>query len=319
MADTNVRLDGVMTSIAELRTNRPDLTSSLQAIGSVVEAVQGAITDTHDRIDVLGELVRQAAEPRDTTGPMFAQVSQRLDALAARVGQGEQRFEDVLAGIALAVDQIEQASAAQDERAARLDDRLTALANRDDPSAGVHDILAAIDRRGEVDAELRGLVTGLAAEVGSVRQDLDPTEGYRLIGGALQEVRTDVQAARTELLSLAHTVSDLRTEARRTESDLGGGAAAALVASAASAMARLETRIDGEFDAVSRQMEALGTLLGQTIEAVHRVESQVVGVQPTSEKLHTDHLRLDALRANVRQRSRYAGPPPELGSGHDVY
>jgi hypothetical protein len=84
-------------------------------------------------------------------------------------------------------------------------------------------------------------------------------------------------------------------------------------------MARLETRMDGEFDTVSRQMEALGTLLSQVIDSVHRVEAQVVGVQPVSEKMRTAAASvLETLRANVRQRAaarRNSGAPPELGAG----
>src|SRR5207253_2565229 len=123
-------------------------------------------------------------------------------------------------------------------------------------------------------------------------------------------------STRTEVQSLGSAVSELRAEVRRTDSDLGGSSAA-LVASAASAMARLEGRIDGEFDGVSRQMEALGTLLAQVIDAVHRVETQVVGVQPVSEKMRTAAASvLETLRANVRQRSsRRTGAPPELGTG----
>jgi phage-related tail protein len=138
----------------------------------------------------------------------------------------------------------------------------------------------------------------------------DPNEAVQSVNLSLREVRTDLSAMRD-------AIGDLRSDVRRAEADMTGGAGAAL-ASAASAMARLEGRIDGEFDTVSRQMEAVGTLLGQVIEAVHRVESQVVGVQPVSEKMRTAAATvLESLRANVRQRNarRNAGAPPELGAG----
>ena len=78
----------------------------------------------------------------------------------------------------------------------------------------------------------------------------------------------------------------------------------------------LEGRMDGEFDSVGRQMEALGTLLAQVIDAVHRVELQIVGEQPASERMRgAAQTVLESLRANVRQRSRRAGSPPQLGSG----
>jgi hypothetical protein len=101
-------------------------------------------------------------------------------------------------------------------------------------------------------------------------------------------------------------------------SELGGAAGAAIVASVASAMSRHEHRVDGEFDAIGRQMEALGTLLGQVIDSLHRVEMQVVGVQPVSEKMRSAAAAvLEGLRTNVRQRAA-ARHTPELGAGPRV-
>jgi len=130
-------------------------------------------------------------------------------------------------------------------------------------------------------------------------------------------------AANTDVVDVVRTLSsdigDLRSDVQRTESELRGGASAALVSSAASAMSRLEGRMDGEFDSVGHQMEALGTLLAQAIDAVHRIEVQVVGAQPVSDKMRTAAASvLETLRTSVRQRAdarRAAGAPPELGAG----
>jgi hypothetical protein len=78
-------------------------------------------------------------------------------------------------------------------------------------------------------------------------------------------------------------------------------------------MARLEGRIDSEFDAVSRQMEALGTLVSQAIDSIHRMESQVVGTQPVSERVRSAASNvLESLRNTSRNRGtlRYGNPPP---------
>ncbi|HEV3227784.1 MAG TPA: hypothetical protein VGZ52_13145, partial [Acidimicrobiales bacterium] len=126
----------------------------------------------------------------------------------------------------------------------------------------------------------------------------------------------DVQSTRTELQALGQTLGELRAEVRRSSEEVVGGAGAALVASAAAAMARLEGRMDGEFDNVGRQMEALGTLLGQVIDSVQRVEAEVVGIHPVTEKTRSAAATvLDSLRTSVRQRSARRPPPPELGSG----
>src|SRR5437763_14572979 len=145
--------------------------------------------------------------------------------------------------------------------------------------------------------------------------DRDPAAAVQPVSVALRDVRADRQSTRAELHSVSQTVNELRSELRRPD-EMGGGAGAALVASAATAMARLEARMDGEFDSVGRQMEALGTLLGQVIDAVHRVEAQVIGVHPMSERVRSAAASvLDALRTNVLQRqSHRQGPPPGLSS-----
>jgi hypothetical protein len=141
----------------------------------------------------------------------------------------------------------------------------------------------------------------------------DPDEVVQVVNSSVREVRSDLESARSEMQSMSGAIKALSSE-------LGGAAGDAIVASVASAMARHEGRIDGEFDAVGRQMEALGTLLGQVIDSLHRVESQVVGVQPVSEKMRTAAATvLDTLRTNVRQRAaaRRSGTP-ELGAGPRV-
>jgi methyl-accepting chemotaxis protein len=147
-------------------------------------------------------------------------------------------------------------------------------------------------------------------------RDLDQT--VEPLNHALRDVRADVQSTRVELQAISRSVDELRSEMRRPD-DMGGGAGAALVASAATAMSRLEARMDGEFDSIGQQMEALGTLLGQVIDSVHRVEEQVIGTHPMSERVRNSAASvLDALRANVRQRSAHRNrdsDPPELGSG----
>ena len=148
-------------------------------------------------------------------------------------------------------------------------------------------------------------------------RDLDQT--VEPLNDALRDVRADVQSTRVELQAISRSVDELRSEMRRPD-EMGGGSGAALVASAATAMSRLEARMDGEFDSIGQQMEALGTLLGQVIDSVSRVEEQVIGAHPMSERVRSSAASvLDALRANVRQRSahrnRDPGQPPELGSG----
>jgi hypothetical protein len=132
-----------------------------------------------------------------------------------------------------------------------------------------------------------------------------------------RDVRSDVQSAKADIESLGRAIDELELEVSQPAPEPDYEAGAALVASVASAMTHLETRIDGDFDALGRHMEAVGTLLAQVIDAIHRVESHVVGVQPSSERTRTAaNTVLESMRANVRQRAnRRTGPPQELGTG----
>jgi hypothetical protein len=157
-----------------------------------------------------------------------------------------------------------------------------------------------------VHARLDDVLSGLAVaadQVGAVGQAQQAHAAT--INQRLDSLVDDVRSARTGLEGLQQAQTGSRTEPRGE--DLGG-AGAALVASAASAMARLEARIESEFDTVARQTEALGSLVAQSIEAIERIEQQIVGVQPVTEKMRAAAARtLEALRT-----SRTRGGPPQL-------
>ena len=194
---------------------------------------------------------------------------------------------------------------------ARLD---ATLANRD---ASIRDTLSRLDASistasSEADfADLARQFNAASADVADMVRallDRDPNEVVHVVHSALREVRADLDSTRSEVQSMSGAINHLGSE-------LGGAAGAAIVESVSSAMARHESRIDGEFDGVGRQMEALGTLLAQVIDSLHRVESQIVGVQPVSEKMRAAAASvLEQLRTNVRQRAN-ARHTPELGAG----
>jgi hypothetical protein len=71
--------------------------------------------------------------------------------------------------------------------------------------------------------------------------------------------------------------------------------------------------MDVEFDDVARQLEALGTLLQQTIEAIDRVESQITGAQPETDRMRSVASgTIETLRETSRQRVARRAAPPEL-------
>jgi hypothetical protein len=255
-----------------------------------------------------------------------AEVKAALVRLDAAIADRDQQLRDTVARLDSAVGErdaqlgaaITRLDAAVSERESDVADSVArldaALADRD---ANVRDVLTRLDQaiaRAIDESDVAALAGQIDAAMAEVRRDVQTVNQL----ASRTDVLDAVRSTSAELQSMSDSIGGLRSEVRRNDAELEGNAAA-VVASAASAMARLEGRIDGEFDSVGRQMEALGTLLGQVIDAIHRVEAQVVGVQPVSEKMRAAAASvLDNLRANVRQRAarqNTPGPPPEIGSG----
>jgi chromosome segregation ATPase len=318
--ETNGRLDLLAANLGEIRESRPDFTSSFIALSGLIESVQASVTDTHDRIDTLSELVRRVEG--DQTDASAAPLTVRLDQLSQQLNS---QSSDVKSTVRAVVGLGAEFAEIQTELRALSD----TLPDRTDANAEVREALARLDATlANRDTSVRDSLSRLDAAIGQTSSESDFSDLARQLDAGMGELRRDLQgmyqtAQTSDVLDLVRSMSrdlgDLRADVRRSESELTGGASAALVASAASAMARLEERMDGEFDGVGRQMEALGTLLGQLIDAVHRIEAQVVGVQPVSDKMRSSAAAvLEALRANVRQRAaarRNSGAPPELGAG----
>jgi chromosome segregation ATPase len=252
-----------------------------------------------ERSEAEAEVRAALARLDEAIGGRDQQLRDTVERLDAAIGERDQQLREAITRLDTAVSERESEVT---EGVARLD---ATLANRD---ASVRDVLARLDEavsQTSRESDFADLARQFEASIAEVRRDLQTL--YQATSSG--DVRAD-------LLSMTGAISDLRADVQRAESDAAANAGAALVASAASAMTRLESRMDGEFDTVSRQMEAIGTLLGQVIDAVHRVESQVVGVQPVSEKMRSAAASvLETLRANARQRRRNLGAPPELGAG----
>ncbi|HEX4821164.1 MAG TPA: hypothetical protein VFV00_13260 [Acidimicrobiales bacterium] len=333
-----------------------------EAIRSIDAAISSLSTPRDDARDVIGDLAQQmAALTADVRSSVRSVVGLGADLTALRsdvetLTVAMPDVSDTEAAMRAALTSIDQSIAERDRRMREFLQQLDASVGSRD--ADVRTALTTLSEvlsttpsssdASSVAAQLDAGLTELRRELQALRQESSNSEvlaAVRSLGErdrdrepspvvdvgsaveplshALRDVRADVQSTRVELQSISRTVEELRSESRRPD-DVGGGAGAALVASAATAMARLEARMDGEFDSIGQQMEALGTLLGQLIDSVHRVEEQVIGAHPMTERVrHSAASVLDALRTNVRQRqahrNRPQGPPPELGSGPRSY
>jgi chromosome segregation ATPase len=283
-----------------------DLTEQVASLSSDVKSTVRALVGLGaDVTGLRAELATMTASMPDRT-EADAEARSALTRLDAAIADRDQQLRDTVARLDSAVG----------ERDTQLREAIIRLdAAVSDRESDVTDSVARLDAAlAERDANVRDVLARLDQAIARAVDESEVSALASQIDTAIADLRRDVQTI-NQLASRTDVLEAVRALGNRDPDE----AARAVVASAASAMARLEGRIDGEFDTVSRQMEALGTLLGQVIDAVHRVEAQVVGVQPVSEKMRSAAASvLDSLRANVRQRAEKQntpGPPPELGSG----
>jgi chromosome segregation ATPase len=336
LADNVTRFDSEQA--AAVHTHIDELRQAVHALGDrqanalmdVVqrfEQVSANASETQEAVRSIDAALAGMVAPRDDGGEQLGDLAQQVAALNADVRSSIRSVVGLSADLTALRSDVQTLTvaipdASDNEAAVR-----GALAGIDESLADrdrrMRDFLQQLDASvGSRDADVRTALTALLDAIATTPEAGDVSAVAAQLESGLAELRRELQGVRqdasSELQSVTRTVDELRSEMRRSD-EMGGGAGAALVASAATAMALLEARMDGEFDSIGQQMEALGTLLGQVIDSVHRVEAQVIGTHPMAERVrHSAASVLDALRTNVRQRQAHrqgGGPPPEIGSG----
>ena len=310
IAPLALRLDQLTAAFTELRAVLPDVAPVVEAVATRLESIDartaatnGALSQVHGTITLAASQVQQIAAalaslqdapegPEQVLAPVIDRLAVVFDSVAA--------VHENLEQVAIAIGSLRTDRSAPDGEVAALGQRVVQL------SADVQSLAS----------ELREQATAAAAAPPPPPPPPPPPAAAAAapvpVAGAAKELEAlgaRVVQLSSDLQALTREVRDARTEGGAKGDDLGG-ASAALVASAAAAMARLEGRIDSEFDTVQRQAEALGTLVNQAIESIERVERTLNEVQPVSERVRAVANRtLDVLRTNRRR----SGGPPQLG------
>jgi len=282
------RLATVLDGMSSVHTNLEQLAAAVGALRTDRNESARAQADTTARLLEVHEVLEASHTDSERTHALLDRLGRALDAddddaaVSSALGDLGERLNEILAAVAMAIERADTANQNESQHATALGARL--------------------DRLGDEVSALSQAAAAPAAEPGDT---YDHGDANTALQQRLERLHEDVQ-------TLSQAVGAIPTEpAARPSEDLGG-ASAALVASAAAAMARLEGRIESEFDSVSRQSEALGTLVNQAIEAIERVEREMHEVQPVTEKMRNVANRtLDALRSGNRRRP--GGGPPQLG------
>ncbi|MEY2570313.1 MAG: hypothetical protein QOE63_663, partial [Acidimicrobiaceae bacterium] len=282
------RLAIVLDGMSSVHTNLEQLAGAVGALRTDRNESARAQADTTARLLAVHEVLETSHTDSERTRALLDRLGRALDgddddaAASSPLGDLDERLNEILAAVAMAIERADRANQNESQHASALSGRL--------------------DRLGE---EVAALSSRAAQPVAQPADPYDHGDANTALQQRLDRLHADVR-------TLGQAVGAIPTEPSARPSEDLGGASAALVASAAAAMARLEGRIESEFDSVSRQSEALGTLVNQAIEAIERVERELHDVQPVTEKMRNAANRtLDALRSGNRRRP--GGGPPQLG------
>lgn len=264
-AELAEHLDRLAVEVHESRQRRPELTSSLQAIASLVESQGSAAADLRFRLVALAELAHRLDVTAGRTESALAPLSVGLESLAGRFEAIEGRIAEAVASLG------EQAGTSEYRREEALRAVIDQLRVGNDRVGDSLIALAAQTRA--IDGRIDG---ALAAVIDSNEQSTT----------ALADMveRLASRAVGTEPSELDELVAALRADRAGPGFD-PDAVGAAVLAPISGVVARIESRLDGEFDTVGWHVEALGSLLVQLVDAVHRLEAEMLGVQPGSGQL----------------------------------
>jgi methyl-accepting chemotaxis protein len=178
---------------------------------------------------------------------------------------------------------------------AALDDGRTPTFTHDGDAAGA----AAPPDLDEVRTAIDGLGTRIETLASNVEASGQDPLAQRAAVAAANASRT-AEATNEALASLRQAVEDLGAAPR----DVDSGAPAVdaqLLTSTAAAVTALEARLDRDFETLGHQLEAVASLLSDTVAAIGRLEENTGEVHPVSERMkQAANSLLGALRTRTK-------------------
>lgn len=339
------RVDEVRDAVHAVAASQPDVHGAVAPLAEQLDAAMSelgaTVTGGHSRLD---EIAAALADVRAQPGadvpvsiePLTAQLDElhslmgatgeQLHAMASSIAELRVSRPDITTSLHGLAELLEGVRAASESHRQRLEDIADSRDRVRAQLAGITGL--AEELRGELQRSRQDAVTvqdAMSASTDRVlaRVDVGANRVLDTVASREQQVGDGMRRLDAALADLRHDVDALGREVRshRGTDEVSSGAGAALVASAAAAMARLEGRLDQEFDSIGAQIDALGALVHEAIDSLH-------GTAPTlsaGTEAVTDRVRaaassmFEALRATSRQRAarRYrAGRPPQgIGRG----
>jgi chromosome segregation ATPase len=343
--ELTARVDEVRDAVQAVAAAQPDVAGAVAPLAAQLDAAMSelgaTVTGGHTRLDEIAAAIEDVRAQPDpdapvTIEPLSAQLDElhcltratgeQLQAMASSIAELRVSRPDITTSLQGLADLLESVRTASDAHRQRLDDMSDSRDRMRAQLAGIAGL--AEELRGELQRARQETVTVQDAmtastdrvlarvDVGANRvldtvasREQHVGDGIRRLDAALADLRTDVDALGRELRS------------HRGTDEVSSGAGAALVASAAAAMARLEGRLDQEFDSIGAQIDALGALVHEAIDGMHgATPTLATGTEAVTEKVRAAASSMfEALRATSRQRAarryRAGRPPPGIGQG----
>jgi len=292
---------------ADVESLRADMSLSLDVLARVAEAIERLDSRTEDRLAAVRDaaaapvtdlqmLLSARNEHQDT---QLSELASAVQALAEREG-------------ATPPDDLAELTDAVRNLGARPADTSTAVLERLEELAGAVQALTwqvpeLIEEVAAVRAQVEGIdVAGPLAEVTHALGGRLTLHTDTALAGALRLIDDRLAALRAVL-------ADAGAGGGTAQSNVGGFEAGAVMGAAQAAWNRLEQRLDTEFDDLSRQLQAMASLVDQVVASTEAVANRPV---VTGDQLRraAASVRDTVVGANRARRDRRGGPRG-LGSG----
>jgi chromosome segregation ATPase len=325
--DLPARIDEQLTVLADTlaaaaheRLTRADLVEILGPVGEHLDYLANAgmtRNELRDLLDPLADRLANVADGGVTKGDVAEVVGPIADQLTSIAARTAGQLDEVARAVAALTGQ----QVDPERLLARIDQRADVLA------AEVREAVAATGGGGTVDAvidrmqaDAGRILDALAAEMAGVREGMDQVQrvvadleqlrggsggdDVNRLAGQVSELSRDLAGTREIVRVVSDSVTGIRLDLRSQES-AGGLSAGAMLGTAQAAWTRLEHRLEREFDDVGHQLEQLGGLLHQAIEAMEAAQSNQPHVADQLRRARdTAASFLDSLRESGRDRRR---------------
>jgi hypothetical protein len=291
---------GAPVAEADVESLRGDMSLTLDVLARMAEGIERFDTRTEDRLAA----VRDAA---------LAPVADLQALLSARNEHQDTQLSELAAAVQALAEREEEPGP---EAVAELTEAVRNLSARPPDSSAA--VLERVEELASAVQALTWQLPELVEELAAVRAQVEGID----VAGPMAEVTHELSGRLTlhtdtalagalrliddRLAALRNVMTEAGSSSASAQQNVGGFEAGAVMGAAQAAWNRLEQRLDSEFDDLSRQLQALASLIDQVVTSTEAVANRPV---VTGDQLRraASAVRDTVVGANRARRDRRGG------------